>query len=184
MDGRGSRAGKVPTPKPTSSERPAGEDSRSQMFLGKRNIRSRARGERGQSLVEFALIAPLFLVLVFAIVDFGMGFHAWITVTNSAREGARFAAVGAPAAGAASCSPLPGAGTIERRVCDTASTLDETKMTLTVTNAQGQPGESVVVDVDYQYDLITPLAGLVQFISGNVLDQTITFSSSADMRLE
>ncbi len=154
------------------------------MFLAKRSKRSRVRGERGQSLVEFALIAPLFLVLVFAIVDFGMGFQAWITVTNSAREGARLAAVAAPASGATSCSPLPAAGSIERRVCDTAAGLTAAKMTLSVTNAQGQPGESVVVDVDYQYDLITPLAGLVQFISGNVLGQTITFSSTADMRLE
>ncbi|HEU4759479.1 MAG TPA: TadE family protein [Dehalococcoidia bacterium] len=154
------------------------------MFLRKRTKGSGTRGERGQSLVEFALIAPLFLVLVFAIVDFGMGFHAWITVTNSAREGARYAAVGAPKSGATSCSPLPAAGTIERRVCDTAAGLTATKMTLSVTNAQGQPGGSVVVRVDYRYDLITPLAGLVQFISGDVLGSTINFSSSADMRLE
>jgi hypothetical protein len=57
-------------------------------------------------------------------------------------------------------------------------------MTVTVTNAQGQPGESVVVQVDYDYDLITPLAGIVSFVSGDVLGPTLTFSSTAEMRLE
>src|SRR3990172_10793252 len=91
-------------------------------------IRARRKnGEKGQALVEFTLLIPIFLLLVFAIVDFGMGFHAWITVTNSAREGARLAAVGAPAAGAGGCNPLPAAGSIERRVGGTAASLGETK---------------------------------------------------------
>ena len=129
-------------------------------------------GERGQSLAEFALVVPIFLVLIFAIMDFGMGFHAYITVTNSAREGARLGAIGAPAA------------SIVQRVQDTSESLDQAKLTVSVTNAQGTPGESVVVDVDYQYDLITPLAGLLQFISGDTIGPTLTFSSTADMRLE
>ena len=129
-------------------------------------------GERGQSLAEFALIVPIFLILVFAVVDFGMGFHAWITVTNSAREGARLGAVGGTA------------DQIETRVRDTSTTIDQAKLTVTVTNAQGTPGESVVVDVDYQYDFITPLAGLVAMVSGDTVGPTITFSSTAEMRLE
>ncbi len=141
-------------------------------MLLKRIRKARSEGEKGQSLAEFALLVPIFLILVFAIVDFGMGFHAWITVTNSAREGARLAAVGGDSA------------SVEQRVRDTADTLDQSKLTVTVTNAQGQPGESAVVDVDYQYDLITPLAGLVQFVSGNSIGPTLTFSSTADMRIE
>ena len=73
---------------------------------------------------------------------------------------------------------------IEDRVYQTADPPNEsTKMTVTVTNAQGQPGESVVVKVDYDYDLITPLAGIVSFVSGSV-GPTLTFSSTAEMRLE
>lgn len=137
-------------------------------------------------MVEFALVIPVFLILVFAIVDFGMGFHAWITVTNSAREGARLAAVSAPSAGVTTCNPLPAQGTIEWKVCDTASELPDrdTKLTMQVTNAQGQPGTSVVVEVNYDYDLITPLAGLLQIVTGGILDSTLTFSSTADMRIE
>jgi Flp pilus assembly protein TadG len=134
--------------------------------------RKRTESERGQSLVEFALVIPIFMILVFSIVDFGMGFHAWITVTNSAREGARLGSVGADAP------------SIQTRVLDTADTLDAAQMTVTVTNAQGQPGESVVVDVDYNYDFITPLAGLIEFATGDAISSTLTLSSSADMRLE
>ena len=123
-------------------------------------------------MAEFALIVPIFLVLVFAIVDFGMGFHAWITVTNSAREGARLGAVGGSGAG------------IEQRVRDTADTLDQDKMTVTVTNAQGTPGSSVVVQVEYDYDMITPLTGLVSFVSGDAVGPALEFSSKAEMRIE
>ena len=131
------------------------------------------RGEKGQSLVEFALILPIFLLLLFAIVDFGMGFYSWISITNAAREGARLGAVAATEI------------QIDDRVHQTANLPDEaTNMTVVVTNAQGQSGESVVVQVDYNYDLITPLAGVVQFLSGNVIGPTLTFSSTAEMRLE
>ncbi len=57
-------------------------------------------------------------------------------------------------------------------------------MTVTVTNAQGNPGESVIVQVDYDYNLITPLAGIVQFVSGSTLGPTLTLTSTAEMRLE
>ena len=142
------------------------------MLLPRRQRDVRGRGERGQSLVEFALIVPIFLLLLFAIVDFGMGFHAYITVTNSAREGARLGSVRADAAA------------VQQRVRDTADTLDQANLTVSVTNAQGEPGESVVVDVDYDYELITPLAGVLQFITGNTIGPTLNFSSTADMRLE
>ncbi len=128
--------------------------------------------ERGQAMVEFVLVLPVFLLLVFAIVDFGMGFHAWLTVTNSAREGARLGAVRGTNA------------EITQRVQDTADTLDLANMTILVTNAQGDPGESVVVDVDYDYTLITPLDSVLGLISGGSVGPTIKFSSSADMRLE
>jgi Flp pilus assembly protein TadG len=128
--------------------------------------------ERGQALVEFVLVLPVFLLLVFAIVDFGMGFHAWLTVTNSAREGARLGAVRGSNA------------QIVQRVQDTSDTLDVAKMTVTVTNAQGGPGESVVVAVDYDYTLITPLDSVLGLVSGGSVGPTIKFSSTADMRLE
>lgn len=43
----------------------------------------------GQSLVEFALILPLFVLLVIGIFDIGRAFFAYIAISNAAREGAR-----------------------------------------------------------------------------------------------
>ena len=48
---------------------------------------------RGQSLVEFALILPIFILLLMGIVDLGRGVYAFNTVSNAAREGARLAIV-------------------------------------------------------------------------------------------
>ncbi len=146
--------------------------------------RRKGTGEKGQALVEFALLVPIFLILMFAIVDFGMGFHSWITVTNSAREGARLGAVSATA------------DAIEIRVRQTADLINEdVKMTVTVGCGPSsdppptdpcptQAGDSVVVKVDYEYNLITPLASLVNFLSGDILGPTLTLSSTAEMRLE
>ena len=138
----------------------------------KRIARLRRNGEKGQSLVEFALVAPIFFLVLFAIIDFGMAFHAWITVTNSAREGARFGAVRAPAAD------------IEARVRDTADSLDDADLSVTVTNAEGDPGESVVVEVTYDYSLITPVGDLMGLVGGGVIGDSFTLGSTADMRLE
>ena len=55
---------------------------------------------------------------------------------------------------------------------------------MTVTNAQGTPGSSVVVKVDYDYDLITPLDNMLGLISGGKIGPTLKFTSTADMRLE
>lgn len=44
----------------------------------------------GQSLVEFALILPLFVLIVIGVFDLGRAFFASITITNAAREGARY----------------------------------------------------------------------------------------------
>jgi Flp pilus assembly protein TadG len=48
---------------------------------------------RGQSLVEFALVLPIFLVVVLGIFDLGRAVFAYNTLTNAAREGARLAIV-------------------------------------------------------------------------------------------
>jgi len=142
------------------------------------------KGEGGQSLAEFVLVLPIFLILVFAIIDFGLGFHAWLTVTNSAREGARLGAVRAPASGACDYDPSTKADNIRCRVYETASSLDQSKLTVSSTGAQGTPGNSVVVKVDYDYDLITPLDNMLGLISGGKLGPTLKFTSTADMRLE
>jgi Flp pilus assembly protein TadG len=53
----------------------------------------RSTDQRGQSLVEFALVMmPLFIILL-GIIQFGFIFNAYVTITNSTREGARLGTV-------------------------------------------------------------------------------------------
>jgi len=57
-------------------------------------MHGRGTRERGQALVEFAIIAPLLLLLIFGIVDLSRLYHAWVTVEGAAREGARYGVTG------------------------------------------------------------------------------------------
>jgi Flp pilus assembly protein TadG len=52
-------------------------------------LRSRRDRARGQSLVEFALVLVPLLLLILGIVQFGLIFNSYVTMTNAAREGAR-----------------------------------------------------------------------------------------------
>jgi len=49
--------------------------------------------ESGQALIEFALIAPLFLLLVVGIIQFGIGLNYWLDLNRIANQGARWAVV-------------------------------------------------------------------------------------------
>lgn len=51
------------------------------------------RSESGQALVEFALLLPILAVLLMGIIEFGVVFHDYVTVTDASRVGARKAAV-------------------------------------------------------------------------------------------
>lgn len=65
-------------------------------MYGKRKLVSLARDTRGQSVIEFALVLPLILVLVFGITEFGRAWMAVNVLTSAAREGCRLAVVTAP----------------------------------------------------------------------------------------
>ena len=49
--------------------------------------------ESGQALVEFALILPLFIVLVVGIIQFGVGLNYWLDMQRIANQGARWGVV-------------------------------------------------------------------------------------------
>jgi len=50
--------------------------------------------KKAQSMVEFAIVLPILLLLVFGIIEYGRLFFAWISVENVARVGARYASTG------------------------------------------------------------------------------------------
>lgn len=51
------------------------------------------RSQRGQSVAELALLLPVLLSILIGIVDLGRAFNAYITITNAAREGARYGSI-------------------------------------------------------------------------------------------
>jgi len=59
-----------------------------------RRINKNLSGEKGASAVEFAIILPILVVLIFGIVQLGLAFNKYISLTHAGREGARMAAVG------------------------------------------------------------------------------------------
>ncbi len=126
-------------------------------------------------MVEFALLLPIFLVVLFLIIDFGVGINRWVIVTNATREGARIGAVGASLQEIRDrvatnsnglLDPDPASGDIRVRY---------------VGDGVGEPqrGESVVVESDYEYGLITPLGAFL-----SIAFDSIPFHSCTDMRLE
>jgi Flp pilus assembly protein TadG len=59
----------------------------------RRRIRQRLRSEKGQSFVEFAIILPVALVLIFGVVELGKVTSYWLDSSHLANEAARYAAV-------------------------------------------------------------------------------------------
>ena len=149
-------------------------------------LRGIHKASKGQSLVEFAMVLPLLVILIFGIIDFGMGLRSYISLTNATREGARFAAVG-NLAGAypADCDGATNT-TVIGRVCVAIEGLDLSALNdVSVTYPDGQaPGNSIVVSAQYTYTFITPLGDIVSFISGGSFDDTLTLNTSTDMRQE
>jgi Flp pilus assembly protein TadG len=120
-------------------------------------VRSFVRGERGQTAVEFALIAPLLVILLLAIIQFGIAFHNYVTITDAARAGARKAIVARFASGNFSDAT--------QTVKDAASSLDQSQLNkpgaIQITAPGGMTaGSLVTVTVNYPYTIDIPLIGL------------------------
>jgi Flp pilus assembly protein TadG len=125
------------------------------------------RSERGQSLVEFAMVLPLFLIIVFGIVDFGRAYSAYVQLNNGAREGARYGAVG------------KSSSEIQARVRAVTSGLNQGDLAISVSGAQGTKGSTITVSTVYDFDFITPIGS---FIAG--LGSSFNLDASSQMRIE
>jgi len=140
--------------------------------FARRLIRHLRRSDAGQTLVEFSLVLPIMLLMLFALVDFGRGFYSWLVLTNATREGARVGATQATAAA------------IQQKVLDTSAGLDMAHLdTPVVTGAQGARGTMVTVDVTYHFQYVTPISGILNLVGGNTLAAPLITAHSS-MRLE
>ena len=125
-------------------------------------IRSRLRALsadcRGVAFVEFAFLAPIFFLVTFGIIDFGMMMWTSNTVEHAATEGARYAAV------RGSDKPSPATLTeVRDYVMDRAIgvNLTDPDVSITWANSSNNPGSSVTVQVTYTYEYL--IGGLLNF---------------------
>jgi Flp pilus assembly protein TadG len=121
--------------------------------------RVRTRDDKGQTMVEFILVLPVLLVVLFGIVQFGITFKDYVTLTDAVRAGARTAAVSRNTAD-------PVATTIAR--VKSASDLTPANVNVTVTSTWAH-GDDVVVTATYPYSI--SLFGVV-VSSGNLSTTT------------
>ncbi len=126
------------------------------------------RKDRGANLVEFAVLAPLLILLVLGIVEFGWKFSQFNDVRHGAREGARFAAVNA------------GDNTdIRDHVCSAMDAISAgmTAIDITVNEGGGQIGDTGSIRIDATVDSLTGAPIISSFLPS-------TLSSDIDFRLE
>lgn len=118
----------------------------------------RLRRTDGQAFVEFVIVLPLLVMLVMGIVQFGLAFHNYLSITDATRVGARAAAVkrtsGACAAATTAIQNTVSAeqwSTISSRITcttpDGTDTGDQVKVIVTYPYSIGLPGFSASGDL-------------------------------------
>ena len=137
----------------------------------------RHRSVEGTSVVEIALIAPMFLLLLFATLDFGHLFWVELTLQNAIRQAARFAITG---------NHLPDPnhpGQSLSRVGSIVLVAQQTAVGLDVSGIQissltggsgsaGGPGDTVTISLTTNLPLITPIVG--KFFPNGVYSFTVS----------
>jgi hypothetical protein len=136
-------------------------------------LKRRNRNDRGQALVEFALVAPILILLVLGMVDFARAWNAYQVITDAAREAARIAVIDNPATMEADVSTA---------ITDALgrSGLNADQATITVTGFRSGRGTPATVRVEYDYRLGW-IGKLLAFAAG---DELVTLRSEIVMRNE
>jgi Flp pilus assembly protein TadG len=132
-----------------------------------------SRRDRGASAVEFALLLPVLLLLLFGIVDFGRAINAQITLTQAAREGARVAALG-------QINPA-----VQTRVTAAATGLSSVVATVTTACAPNAgPGVDAVVSLSYAFSFATPVGAIAAMFGSVTYGSGLTLTAKGEMPCE
>jgi Flp pilus assembly protein TadG len=134
------------------------------------------RGEKGAALVEFALVIPVLLLVLFGTLEFAKAFNYWIDETHLAAEGARWAVV----------NSNPGGGTLQQYIQQQADSSELRGLahvcisfpTNSSTGTSRQVGDPVKVTIKSDYNWMPFVASRAS------LATTTTITGSATMRLE
>jgi Flp pilus assembly protein TadG len=113
--------------------------------------RIQIRNEQGQTMTEFALVLPVLALILFAVIQFGIVFNNYVTLTDATRAGARKAAVSRQ-------DPNRDANVIAA-VRSSASGLDSGKLSVPPPTSTWVPGTDVTVTASYPYSI--SLLGMV-----------------------
>ena len=132
-------------------------------------------GERGANLVEFAILAPLLIMLLFGIVEFSWIFAQNLDVRHGAREGARMAAVNFPA-GVNNGDPRTDANRAAL-IAETCGRMDLATGATVEVESSGGVGDAAVVTVASAADTLT---GLMDW----VIPSALTLTSTVEIRME
>jgi len=161
------------------------------MIRRPRNRFASRQRTRAQGVVEFALVLPVLLLILLVAIDFGRALYGWVVIQNSARIAANFAGLNASAwqsGNAATQQEYEQSILLDFSTanCDipTAAALPEPVFTDgTDTAVSGGPadtnydvGDSVVVELDCDFHLITPVIGAI-------LGDTIQIAGRSEFRI-
>jgi Flp pilus assembly protein TadG len=131
------------------------------------------RSERGQDLVEYAIVFTLLMLLLIGIIESGIAILAYNSVANAAREGARYGVIRAQR------DDGPGIEAAARR---STMGLDQSALAIASTVTVSNTSQFIEVDVDYDHAFMTPLMGLIaQAATGS---PTLHLRTTASMRVE
>lgn len=135
--------------------------------------KSKRRNDSGQTLVEFALSALLFFLVVFAVIDFSYFFYVKLTLQNAVRQAGRYAITGQVMSGVNRYNSI--LQTAENYSLGIASAAD-----ITICSASGGcgsaggPSEAITITISHAYRFLTP--SISAFFKNGTY--TITVSSS------
>jgi Flp pilus assembly protein TadG len=139
----------------------------------KRRPAAKQARDRGSVAVEFALLLPILLLLVFGVVDFGRAISAQITLTQAAREGARLAALGQPNS------------TVVSRAQAAATGLSPVTVTVTTScPVNAGAGVDAVVQTSYAFSFVTPVGSIAAMFGGVSYGSPVTLSAQGEMPCE
>jgi Flp pilus assembly protein TadG len=125
----------------------------------KRNLN--IRKENGQAMVELTLLLPLLFVIMFGVVQFGITYKDYITLTDATRVGARKAAVSRHEESPEAAATLA--------VENAATGLDLDDLDVSVDATSWEHGATVTVEATYPYEI--DLFGFV-FAAGDLRSET------------
>jgi TadE-like protein len=146
----------------------------------------RFKQSNGQALPEFALVAPLFFILVFGVIQMGILFGGQIGLTNTAREVARYASV--VPAGQTLATIQAQADPVLRRSIPAfnlgARTVNVDYCWYTNPTNPVTYSQKVIITIRYGHTLFVPLVGaLIDRIDG-VADNRFTTTAREEMKVE